>query len=482
MQSIFNIFLVFGILLMVNYIGFKYYKHQDLSASQFYTLSPKTKGVLRELESPITIYTFLDQRDLLHAEQIATLLKEYQRVGGKNIVVEKIDPAFDITRAAELQKKLHFDGNDALVILEYKDRTPRFIKETDLYDLNPMTGQVGSFKGEQLITAAMINLVEGKVSKVYFTVGHGEHPIQDAKATNGYGIVGQSLKNDNVEVANLNLGQLGEVPADADAVVIAGPAISFSPIEVEAIDKYLSNNGKLFILLDPYTVSGLEAVLAKYGLKYEDDLVLCRAATETGTQMTVPLAAIYQGGFSAQPITAKFATANYQMLIYDVRSITIPNSPQGQPPSKTEFLLQTDPSAWGWVNKDGKAPTDPKQLTYNKTLDIPGPVTIAAQYDGGQITDPKTSATIPATRIVAVGASKFLENDTTETVGTNFFTNGVDWLVKKNAVLDIAPKKSQEYGVNLSPMQFRTVAWCSLLFVPGVALLMGIFTWYSRRK
>ena len=81
-----------------------------------------------------------------------------------------------------------------------------------------------------------------------------------------------------------------------------------------------------------------------------------------------------------------------------------------------------------------------------------------------------------------MGASKFLENDLAETTGTNFFTNCVDWLVKKNAVLDISPKKPQEYGVSLSPMQFRTVIWCSLLFVPGAALLLGIFTWYSRRK
>ncbi len=483
LQSIVNVVLVLGILLLVNYWAFKDYVHKDLSLSQFYALSPKTVDTLKNLDSPMTIYTFLDQRNPAQADQIATLLKEYQRVGGKNIVVEKIDPAFDVTRAAELQKKLHFDGNDHLIILDYKDRTPRYVKEDDLYDINPMTGQVGSFKGEQLITAAITNLVEGKVSKVYFTEGHGEHSIQDTTTAAGYGFVTQSLKNDNVDAANLNLGKVGDVPADADAVVIAGPAIQFAPIEVEALDRYLAANGKLLVLLDPYTVSGLDSVLSKYGLKFEDDLVLYRGMTTAGTQMTVPLAGIYQGGFSMHPITAKFAAANLQLMIYDARSISIPPSPQGQPPSKTQFLLQTDETSWGWINKDAKVPVDPKQLTFNKTLDIPGPVTVAAEYDGGEITDPKTSATLPGTRVVAVGSSKFVDNEATDpTVAFNFFTNCVDWLVKKNAVLDIAPKKPQEYGVSLSPMQFRTVIWCALLIVPGAALLLGVFTWYSRRK
>ncbi len=108
------------------------------------------------------------------------------------------------------------------------------------------------------------------------------------------------------------------------------------------------------------------------------------------------------------PITAKFAQANLQLLIQDARSITLPTSDPTQPRPKTQFLLQTDANAWGWISKNGVPPADPKQLTFNKTTDIAGPVTIAAEYDGGKTTDPATKATMFATRIVAVGASKFL--------------------------------------------------------------------------
>jgi len=109
-------------------------------------------------------------------------------------------------------------------------------------------------------------------------------------------------------------------------------------------------------------------------------------------------------------------------------------------------------------------------------------VTVAAEYDGGDITDPNTKTSGTATRIIAVGCAKFLENDTAVQVGANFFTNCVDWLVKKNAVLDINPKTPEDYGVSLNPISFRTTVWCALLIFPGAALLAGIYTWFSRRK
>ncbi len=482
LQSVLNLVLVFCILVMVNYLGFKYYAHKDLSASQFYTLSPKTKEVLKKLEAPLHIYTFLDPKNPAQMEQISTLLKEYQRVGGKNVEVEKIDAAYDYTRATELQKKLHFNGNDYLVIFEYKDQSPHFVKLDELYDLNPMTQQIGAFKGEQLFTSTIQSMEEGKSSKVYFTEGHGEHRLQDSTSLTGYGLIATSLKNENVTAIDLNLAQKGEVPADADAVVIAGPSISFSPIEVETLDKYLANNGKLFVLVDPYVVTGLDDLLKKYGMQYENDLVMFRALTTTGAQLTFPIARIYDVGFSSQPITAKFAQANVQLLIQNARSITIlPGADKDNP--KTQFLLQTDADSWGYINKSPTNPVDAQQLTYNKVTDIPGPVTIAAQYDGGSMTDPTTKATVTATRVVAVGSSKFIENDNYDgATAANFFTNCIDWLVKKNAVLEISPKKPQEYGVSMNPISFRTLVWCALFFIPGTALLLGILTWLSRRK
>ncbi len=467
------------IMVLINIFGFKHYYHKDLSQSQFYALSPKTVDVLKHLDSPVKVTTLLATPQ--YQQEIDGLLKEYERVGGKNFTLEKLDPAYDAARAAELQKRLQFDGSDSLVIFEYKGQS-RFVKQADLFEMNPMTNQMGAFKGEQQFTATLISLVEGKASKIYFTEGHGEHATQDSQSQQGYGLAAQSLKNDNVETANLNLASSGEVPADAEAVVIAGPSIAFSPIEVQALDHYLANNGKLLVLLDPYVTHGLDDLLKRYGLRFDNDLVLYRGLTTTGQQITVPLSLIYQGGFSTHAITSKFAQANLQLQLTDARSVTILPDEKGQPNPKVQFLLQTDANAWGWISKPGAPPANPQALTYDKASDIPGPVTVAAVYDGGMITDPKTQALVPGARIVAVGSSKFLRNDVADTVGVNFFTNAVDWLVKKQAVLDISPKIPQQYGIAISPMQARTIQWTALIVIPGIALVLAIFTWLSRRK
>ena len=222
MQSALNLALVIFILLMVNYLGFKWYDHRDLSTSQFYTLSPKTEEVLKKLDAPVRITTILINKERAqYWEQTQNLLEEYQRVGGKNVTVEKVDPVYDRARAVALQNRLHFAGTDNLVIFEYKDRS-RFVKQDDLLDINPMTQQVGGYKGEQQFTSAILSLVEGKPSKVYFTAGHGEHAIDDLHTATGYGAVGSLLKGENIEVASLNLAARGGVPPDADAVVVAG--------------------------------------------------------------------------------------------------------------------------------------------------------------------------------------------------------------------------------------------------------------------
>jgi ABC-type uncharacterized transport system involved in gliding motility auxiliary subunit len=485
LQSVLNLLLVLFILLVVNYIGFKYYAHRDLSFSQFYTLSGKTKDVLHNLDAPVHITTILiDKTHAQYWDQTQNLLKEYQRVGGKNVTLANVDPVYDRARAYELQTRLHFAGTDNLIIFEYKNQS-RVVKLDDLLDENPENGQVSGYKGEQQFTSAILALEEGKPEKVYFTAGHGEHPSTDSQTAAGYGLVADLLKGENLTIGTLNLASSGAVPADAQAVIIAGPTVTFSPTEVQALDKYLAANGKLFILLDPLAQVGLDGVLAKYQLSFDNDIVLSRVMTTTGQQSTTPLAYIQSSGFSSQPITAKFPEAGYALPLVDARSVRL--QPDTAPVQRAQALMSTGPEAWGWTMKANMSEAELMNVgtrTFDHTTDFQGPMIIAAQFDAGNVTDPTTKAQSNGTRVVAVGSSHFLENDAVQgqVVAVNFFINSIDWLVKKNAVLDISPKQPQVYGVSLSPMSERTVVWTALIFIPGLALALGLFAWLSRRK
>jgi len=489
-----NLVLIVLLLLMVNYLGFKYYAHKDLSSSQFYALSPKTKDILRNLPAPVHVISMLiDNQNGAYWDESLNLLKEYERVAKGKLTLERVDPVSDRARAVELQNQLHFAGTDNIFIFEYKDpKAPadvpsrnQIVKLDELLDQNPMTGQVGGYKGEQQFTSAIVSIEEGKPSKVYFTAGHGEHPFGDSNTPNGYGMVAGLLKGENLTVTSLNLAATGEVPPDAQAVIIAGPTVPFSATEAQALDKYLAANGKVMLLLDPLAQSGLDSVISKYELSFQNDIVLTRYMSGGGSIATTPQAIIQQSGFSNHPITAKFPAANYQLVVLDTRSIHI--QPDSSPSPRAQALMSTGAEAWGWAMKDKMTEADLMSVgtrTFDPKVDIPGPVSIAAAYDAGPVTDPKTKEQSNGTRVVAVGSAHFLENDAVsgQPVAADFFINAVDWLAKKNATLDISPKLPQSYGLSLSPMSERTVMWTALLFVPLVALVLGIFAWLSRRK
>ena len=493
-QSGFNLLLVILILVFVNYIGFRHYLHKDLSTSQFYTLSPKTKDVLRNLPAPVHIITMLiDRQNASYWEQTQNLLKEYQRVGGKNVTLEKVDPVYNQPRAVELQNQLHFAGTDNLVIFEFKDpKSPpadpprsHLVKLDELLDQSPMSGQVSGYKGEQQFTSAIVALIEGKAHKVYFTAGHGEHPVNDTTTASGYGFVAALLKGENLTVDNLNLAATGTVPKDAEAIVIAGPSVPFSAADAQAIDQYLAKNGKLMVLLDPLEQDGLEDVLKKYEVSFQNDIVLTRYMGDSGQVATTPQAIIQENGFSSHPITAKFPSARYQLVMLDARSVLV--RPDSSPSPRGQALMSTGAEAWGWAMKDKMSDADLMSVstrTYDHTTDFAGPLPVAAAYDAGTVTDPATKAQSNGTRIVLVGSAHFLENDTIsgQPVAADFFINAVDWLAKLNATLDISPKQPQTYGVALSPMSERTVIWTSILFIPGAALALGVVAWFSRRK
>ena len=67
---------------------------------------------------------------------------------------------------------------------------------------------------EQDVTNTIIKVVSGKVRKVYFTQGHGEHDPNSGER-DGYQAINTNLTNENYGVEKLVLAQTSKVPDDA---------------------------------------------------------------------------------------------------------------------------------------------------------------------------------------------------------------------------------------------------------------------------
>lgn len=478
-----KVILSFAILVMVNYVGFKYYYRADISQNRFYELSDKTVQVLKNLKEPVRITLYFAPNDLNPSRlrsEIEGLIKEYQYKGGDKIVLERVDITLDPTRAEELSKRLKFGAAENLVIFEYKDRN-RFLREDQLGEFEAPTmasmqsqrpPMLKSFKGEAQFTSAIVALIEGKPAKVYFLQGHGERDPDDMSSHLGAGKLATYIKRENAEVAKLNLADTMDVPEDAQAVIIAGPRVPLSIPETQALAAYLERKGKVILLQDPQITSGLEALAQKYGMRVENNVVVARARV-VGSKAEAVISTVTGTNFNAnQPATKSLV--GYNLDVTNARSVTMLPDAGGGPNPKVTYLLKTPEGYWG----ESDLATNPP--VFDPTKDQAGPLVISAVYDGGDIASDGVS--VPGTKFMIVGSSGFVMNRNLDSVGVDFFANSLNWMLRKEMAIGIGPKEPMEYALKVSPLQARTITWLAWLILPGLGLTAGIMVWYSRRK
>src|SRR5437660_12234118 len=89
--------------------------------------------------------------------------------------------------------------------------------------------RVTAFKGEQALTSAMMDLVEGKKNTLGYVLGHKEPPIAEQSPI---AVLKTFIENENTKFQELNLFHLGEIPSDLKTIVIAGSQYDLSDREI----------------------------------------------------------------------------------------------------------------------------------------------------------------------------------------------------------------------------------------------------------
>ena len=162
----------------------------------------------------------------------------------------------------------------------------------------------------------------------------------------GYGLVGGQLKSDNVVASDLKLADSGGVPADADAVVIAGPTVPSRPARRRPSTPTSPPMARCSWLLDPFSPLGLDDVLKKYGVSFDNDLVLYRVMTSTGSQGHLPAGPDLSKWLRPASHYLQVPHRGYYLQMINARSIHI--AADDSPSPKVLPLLTTGPEAWGW--------------------------------------------------------------------------------------------------------------------------------------
>jgi len=469
-NALLSVILALVVVQMVGFIVLRNPVRVNLSGHTYYDLSEKTLRLLDELDYEVEVTVFFqEEHDLYH--DIDNLLDEYQ-YHSRNFHVTWVDPTRDLALTEQLVAKYGLTEAQ-VVVFDIGDKS-KVVRLADIVDVRLEGRQqipvYVAFKGEQAFSSAIMELMEGRVPKVYFLAGHGERRVTDFDPLTGYSRLGTALLRDNMEIQELMLSGDAEIPDDADALVVAGPDKMLSTAEVEIIEDYLNRSGRVMVLIDALKETGLEPMLRRWGIGLRQDIVVDPENTLRGSDVHVRR-------FSDHPISVKMESI-VQMFL--PRSVTPLMQESGSPdmadrPSVISLLF-TSAESWS------ETQTDITSARFDEnTGDKRGPFGLGVAVERGA-SEELLDVQIMPSRMVVFGDSDFVSNGSMVGGNPDLFMNSLNWLLDREELMAISAKPIEEVRISLTKKQLKGMAWLNVVGIPLIAVLIGMFVWIRRRK
>src|SRR5881409_3331433 len=472
-----QIVLILFLAVMVNSIAFKHYKRWDFSRDQKYALSDKTKRFLKTLKGKMRVTIFFSPNTPIAAD-VQNLLTEYQYAGNGKIDIEHIDPERNLSRAKELFDKYKVVSDESLLVLDYEGRN-KTVKASEMADIDQSGMALGegprvaAFKGEQAITSAMIDLVEGKKKTLGYVLGHKEPPLTESSAIS---VLKTFIENENIQFKELNLLDLDAILEDVKTVMIIGPQYDFSDREMKVLRNFWDKQGRILLLLDPAAKTPkLDAFVNELGVKVNDDRLM--VYLRTGIQELALTRDVQARFLGDSPITKRLADVR-ALFLGGTSSLTLEPDRARTANIRIEPLIQAEKGYFAETdyNTDNQAKFQADAKRDDKT-----PITIGAAIEKGGSADERVQ--LNSSRLVVVSNSTFVQDNaiTQDQQGLDFMSGSVNWLLSREQLIGIAPKVSKPLTFSLNDEALRRLRWIVLVFIPLVPAVVGTMVWWQRR-
>lgn len=470
-------FAVIVIYALANYLGSVHYERRDFSRSQKFSLAGQTRTVLKELKKPLEIIVVASPTLYSPVTPVVAdlraLLNEVQFNKRNGLSVEYADPTRNIQRAQELKAKYNLADLDNLVLLEYDGRHRTVnLAEMGEFDLSPVA-QGGSpvllaFRGEQILTSAMMSLLKPEVETVYFLEGHGEaSPIREAKN------FAEAVALQNATVKPLSLAGTDTVPLDASAVVIAGAQSDLDERESAILGAWLRAGGKMLVLLNPNaSTPRLHSLLSNCAIVPRNDRVL--------RLIQLPFATGILRDVTAQVLPNAEITRRLEgmSLLFPGATQSLGFDHQHAEVEKIRIrpLVQAAEEFWGETDH---APNQPQGVAYQDGIDYGQPIIIAASADRYGVEDDRVD--VQSSRLIVVGSFQFVLDTSLTRPGLDFLVGAVNALIDRGNLSGITPKNITRFSLRLTDSELSQLAFLVMFAIPASTAFLGFLVWLKRR-
>ncbi|HAS82680.1 MAG TPA: hypothetical protein DCS43_08425 [Verrucomicrobia bacterium] len=468
---------------LVNAVAERFPQQLQLAARSRHILSEKTIALLRGLDSEITVTALFDAESAYY-DDVSSLLREYayaaEAIPSLKFNLEIVDPQRDIARTRELARLYDIESGNQVIFACGEKRKVIDIGSLAQYELEMKESRVErrmvGFLGEQAFSSAILNVTEKTTPVVYFLSGHGERDVEDFEQ-GGYSALGRVISRENIDIRRLVPGEHNRIPEDCRALVVAGPDRQIADAMIAQIDDYLkSRHGRVLLMIDPGTQTGLEGMLEHWGITAGPGVVVGR--TFSGRDLIV-------NTYGEHPITQGFK--NVTTMFYMPMALG-PLEPSGNPTAldkgtgsnedrvRVSTLAGTGPEGWIETNLSQEPPI------FDEAVDHRGPVAVAMAVERGAV---GINAELQPTRMVVIGDSFFLSNRVIDSgVGgsVSFLLSALNWLVERDSLLTVAPRVPSLLQPELTKRQWRHLFGWLVFGIPGSLLLIGGVVALFRRR
>lgn len=427
----------------------------DVTKAKQHTLSAQTKQVIASLTAAVEVsalYTGIPPKYL------EDLFKEVTRVSGGKIKTEIIDPVAQIGSAAQFGNII--DAKEHKVIVQSgKER-----RDID-FTQQPLSE-------EQLVNAFV--RVSRPRRQMCFITGHGERSLT-VQGSQGLSKLASLMAATNIYAREVMLGTEKSVPADCDAIVIAGPLQEMTSEEEAMLQAYLLAGGDALILVENVVVTtpdkplteeeklqnpSCNRLLEPWALKVNDDIVV-DLASHAGDDVGSPATRNYI------PHKAITSGLDYSFFIRP-RSLTVL---EGHRPSirlAPVVLTASDEQSWAETNRT-------LEIVFNRGIDTPGPIPLAYV-----IAEEKTGTDTSDTRMIVFTDVDFLSNVYIDKYSNaQLALNAINWISELDYQALVDQKEIKVERLDLVSKQKRAVA-AILFLMPVFIICGGLIVWHSR--
>lgn len=402
----------------------------------------------------------------------------------------------DLCEEGELQGRLYYDDGDA------RRRSTRVLMQTlahdnclafeerriedhpedeDRFGLGTSNTVVFVLRGERgetwesverptqgALFEALFRLRQLRSGRIYVARGTGEGNFSSLGPT-GYSGLTAALQTEGYQVSEFVSAAALEVPSDANLLIWVNPERRLANEALGAVRRYLQGGGRLLVMLEPGSDTGLEEVLTEWGIQPLGGAVVDPASSnlESVARGLAPLAYTYS---KSHPVTRGLDN-NRLTFFRGVRSFRLRKPEIGD---RLQTIVYASPRAWiaedVAVLREATAPAEPPDARHDYW-----PLVVTGQYEreAGEV------------RIVAFGDSELASNQFLRSLyNVDLVMNAVHWAAEQQPLITLRPKQAVAGRLQFPlALQNTLTLYQSLgLLLPEILLLCAALLWARSRS